>query len=249
MLAKVSQLGRKFLPADTRRRLKAVVDPLLATVGSVQAARKPTSVVALTFDDGPDATVTPQVLDLLRQAGARATFFILSDHAERLPHIVRDIVAQGHEIGLHSDRHDRLTQLSTSEVRSRLAVAKAAIEAISGKRITLFRPPYGAQTLATFMIAKSLGLQTVVWGPYAEDWLDSSPEAAAAKVLDVVRGGEIALFHDGLELDDHAVRPALDRARVVELVLDGFKARGLTADTVSAMIDESGARKTGWFRT
>lgn len=249
MLAKVSHLGRKFLSADARRRLKAFTDPLLAAIGSVQAAKRTTSVVALTFDDGPDAVVTPQILDLLRRAGAHATFFVLSDLAERLPHIVRDIVDQGHEIGLHCDRHDRLTQLPTGEVRSRLAAAKAAIETIAGKRILLFRPPYGAQSVATYAIAKSLGLQVVVWGPYAEDWLDCSPETAANKVLDVVRGGEIALFHDGLELDDDAIRPALDRARVVELVLDGLKTRGLTGDTVSAMTAESGARKTGWFRT
>lgn len=249
MLARISHLGRRFIPAGARRRLKAVVDPLLTTIGSVQAAQSTTSVVALTFDDGPDEIVTPQVLDLLRHAGARATFFVLSDHAARLPQIIRDIIDQGHEIGLHSDRHDRLTDLSAGEVRLRLAAARATIETISGKRITLFRPPYGAQTLATYVVAKSLGLQVVVWGPYAEDWIECSPEMAANKVLDVVSGGEIALFHDGLALDETAVRPALDRTRVVELVLGGLKVRGLTGDTVSAMIATSGARKTSWFRT
>src|SRR5688572_27804750 len=120
MLTRLVDNLRRSLDPKFRQHLKRYLSPLLAVVGSIQGARRPGDQIGLTFDDGPDELVTPRLLDLLRQRNARATFFVLTDKAATRPDLVRRIVEEGHEIGLHFDNHDRLTQMPLSVARSRL---------------------------------------------------------------------------------------------------------------------------------
>lgn len=188
MLTLLSDTLRKSLDPDARRRLKAVIDPILAPVGSIHGAKAPGAAIALTFDDGPDLDVTPRVLDLMRARGARATFFVLTDKAAKQPDLMRRITDEGHEVALHFDRHDRLTSLPLLEARARLRAARARLEDMAGP-VRFFRPPFGSQSIFTYLIARAEGLEVVSWGPYAEDWAEQMPEAAADKVLGPVKGG------------------------------------------------------------
>lgn len=248
MITAIAETFRRQLSPRNRRLARSLVDPMLGFVGTAHGARKVSSSVALTFDDGPDPLVTPRMLDLLRERNAKSTFFMLSDHASRYPALVRRVVDDGHEVGLHCDRHDRLTTMSFSEIKQRLGKARLVLEQLCETPIRLFRPPYGAQSLVSFVAARSLGFEIVAWGPYAEDWIDQTAEASAAKVLGGIKGGDIALFHDGLELADGTPAPKLDRVRVVELVLDGLAERSLGATTVGRLLAEHGTRRTAWFR-
>lgn len=248
MITALAETFRKQLGPRNRRLARSLVDPMLGFVGTAHGARKTSSSVALTFDDGPHPLVTPRLLDLLRERNAKSTFFMLTDHAVRHPALVRRVIDEGHEVGLHCDRHDRLTTLGFSEIKQRLAKARAVLEQLCGVPVKLFRPPYGAQSLVSFVAARSLGFEIVAWGPYAEDWIDQTAEASAAKVLGCVKGGDIALFHDGLELAAGTPEPELDRVRVVELVLDGLAERSLDATTVGRLLAEHGTRRTAWFR-
>jgi peptidoglycan/xylan/chitin deacetylase (PgdA/CDA1 family) len=227
--------------------LKALADPVLSQLGSIQGAKRATGAVAFTFDDGPDPEVTPRLLELLRARGARATFFVLTDKAVRHPELLRRMLDEGHEIGLHFDRHDRLTEVPPAAVRARLRAAREVLEQIVGP-IRLFRPPFGAQNLATFRLARSEGLEVVCWGPYAEDWAEQAPEAAAGRVLGAVKGGDIVLMHDGLEKPPGEALPTFDRVRMVEIILDGFAQRGLEAASVGGLLAAGGCRRTVWFR-
>jgi peptidoglycan/xylan/chitin deacetylase (PgdA/CDA1 family) len=239
---------RSRLSDDGRKRVRRVADPLLRAVGSINGAATPSRRVALTFDDGPDETVTPRLLDLLRERGAHGTFFVLADRASRHPDLVRRMVAEGHEIALHADTHSRLTQVPPLKLRRRLSSARGLLEEVANQRVRLFRPPFGAQSLVTYLVARTCGLDVVVWGPYAEEWVDGSPEEVAARGLKRLEGGDVLLLHDGLVRPAGEATPGFDRVRAFELVLDGMAARGLSPSTVGELTAAGSARRTAWFR-
>jgi peptidoglycan/xylan/chitin deacetylase (PgdA/CDA1 family) len=239
---------RQRLSHDGRKRVRRIADPILSSVGSINGTVVPSRRVALTFDDGPDSTVTPRLLDLLRDRGVRGTFFVLTDSAARHPDLVRRTAAEGHEIALHADCHQRLTEVPLLELRRRLSSARDLLEQVSNQRVRLFRPPFGAQSLATYLTARSCGLDVVVWGPYAEDWVQDAPEAVATRGLESMTGGDVLLLHDGLVAPAGEVPPTFDRVRAVELILDGMTARGLSPTTVSELTACGSARRTAWFR-
>jgi peptidoglycan/xylan/chitin deacetylase (PgdA/CDA1 family) len=247
MLTLASDLARRTLGANSRRAIKGLVGPILAPVGTIQGARDATKMVALTFDDGPDADVTPRLLDLLKARGVRVTFFVLTEKGAARADLLRRIRDEGHEIGLHFDRHDRLTELPLAAARVRLRDARRQLEDLVGP-VRLFRPPFGSQSLSTFLMARSQGLDVVAWGPYAEDWEEQAPETAAAKVLGPIKGGDIVLMHDGLEKPQGEDLPTFDRVRMVELILDGLAERGLEPDSVGGLLSAGGRRRAPWFR-
>ena len=131
--------------------------------------------VALTFDDGPHPEHTPRVLDLLDRAGAKATFFVIGHKAEAHPEVVREIVRRGHAVGVHSYAHDRLFSLrSLRFVRDDLRRAVAAIEAITGERPWLFRPPVGHTSLRIARAVEELDLEVIGWSARGVDGLARS---------------------------------------------------------------------------
>jgi peptidoglycan/xylan/chitin deacetylase (PgdA/CDA1 family) len=236
------------LSPSARKRVHHMADRVLEPFGSVVRARRPTHLVALTFDDGPHGEITPRLLDLLCARDAVATFFVLTEHASRHPELIRRMIAEGHEVALHCDRHDRLTRLRRPAVHRKLADAARRLEEIAGAPVKRFRPPFGSQSLPTIFVANRLGLEIVVWGPVAEDWIEQTPAEAADKILQAVKGGEIALLHDGLEVPAGEPVPTFDRVEMVGLIVDGLRAKGLEPTSVARMVDAAGAHKTFWVR-
>ena len=245
---------RTALPPPARHAVRRASDPLLAPVGSVAGAHMPDghAAVGLTFDDGPDPDVTPAVLDALAAAGAHATFFVLGDRADRHPELVRRVVGEGHEIGLHGADHRRLTTLDAATVADGLCEARAALERIAGTEVRWFRPPFGSQSLRTFAAARRAGLTPVVWTAWGEDWVDQPPAVVADRIVDGLGAGDIVLLHDGLAGDPR--EPATPdplrgvRAEIVALLLERLTAMELRATTVGALLREGRARRTAWFR-
>jgi peptidoglycan/xylan/chitin deacetylase (PgdA/CDA1 family) len=226
------------------QRLKSVI---LKPVGTVTSLFDVADLIALTFDDGPDEEVTPRVLEVLARHGAKATFFVLTDEAERRPQLLRRILGEGHEIGLHFDRHDRITALPPKAAFQRMAAARDHLAALVGP-VTLFRPPYGRQNYLTYFFARLLGLTVVGWSQCANDWLEQTPAESARSATDSLKGGDIVLQHDGLALTAEEVRPSLDRAEVTDLVLAEAARRGLRSVTVGDLLGRGPHRLSHWFR-
>jgi peptidoglycan/xylan/chitin deacetylase (PgdA/CDA1 family) len=132
------EVGQRPLPAPDA--LLRSARPGLLPLSSVACVATDDRVVALTFDDGPDPDQTPEVLDALAEAGARATFFVLVDRAAEHPDLLRRIAAEGHEIGLHGEDHTRLTTLPIREALRRIRRGKRRLEELTGRPVTLFRP-------------------------------------------------------------------------------------------------------------
>ena len=153
--------------------------------------------VFLTFDDGPDRDWTPRVLDLLAQAGVRATFFLLGEQALRQPALVRRIAAEGHAIGNHTFSHRHPWALTWHQAVAQVQGGCNAIEAVLGQRPQFYRAPHGRHRRCMTDAAVACGETSVGWDLSAVDWgpLGTAPRIAAR--LRRVRAGDIVLMHDG----------------------------------------------------
>jgi peptidoglycan/xylan/chitin deacetylase (PgdA/CDA1 family) len=180
-----------------RRRLRSgalrVAGPAL---GSFLGVETTAPVAALTYDDGPDPAATPGLLDVLRGAGVRATFFVLADQVDAYPDLARALVAEGHEVALHGEDHRHLATLSPREVVATITRAKRRVEAVVGSRLRLYRPPFGYQNPVSYAVTRSLGMAVVGWTADGDDWLDLPPADVASRVLDELAPGGIVLLHD-----------------------------------------------------
>jgi peptidoglycan-N-acetylglucosamine deacetylase len=153
--------------------------------------------VALTFDDGPDAVSTPLILDALDTFGWRATFFCLGSQARRCPGVVGELVARGHEIGVHGYRHRSHLRRATPGVVGDVAQAKALLEDLSGTPVRWFRPPYGAVSAASLVTAHRLDLRLVLWTTWGLDWRSGASGASVARnVRRTYVPGATVLLHD-----------------------------------------------------
>jgi peptidoglycan-N-acetylglucosamine deacetylase len=151
--------------------------------------------IALTFDDGP-SEATPELLGVLQNHGARATFFQCGMNVRRLPDVVRQVAAAGHEIGNHSDTHTRLYFRSRQTIYDELARAQESIAEAAGVAPTLFRAPFGARWFGLRAAQRKLGLLGVMWTAIGRDWKLPAP-AVVARLAAAARNGAIFCLHDG----------------------------------------------------
>ena len=189
--------------------------------------------VALTFDDGPDPAYTPTVVRLLSQSNAKATFFLIGEHAQAYPTLVHDEVAAGMQIGDHTWSHPHLTTLSTSAATSEAQRGRSALQAAGSGAVRLFRAPYGLITPQELTAVQSQGLIPVHWTLALDRWANpTDPAAAARSIADAIRPGDIVLAHDARD-------GGIDREsaiRIVQALLPILKQRGYQLVTVSELL-------------
>ncbi len=153
----------------------------------------------ITFDDGPDETCTPRVLEALRRLGAHATFFLIGERVQELPWIARLVADAGHEVALHCHRHVRHTDLDEAEIE---ADTRLAIDALAelGLHPTRWRAPWGICTPATVAVAERCGLELVHWTLDTHDWRGDTPAAMCERLAadPALKHGGIVLMHDGV---------------------------------------------------
>jgi peptidoglycan/xylan/chitin deacetylase (PgdA/CDA1 family) len=203
--------------------------------GAVPALRAPLGIedhtaaghgYALTFDDGPHAAGTPAVLELLAEASVHATFFLVGEQIARNPSLPSEIIAAGHAIGLHCQRHRNLLRLTPWQVREDIARAQAAIEDATGRSPTLYRPPYGVLNAAALVLARERGWRTLLWSQWGRDWeRRATPASIAARVTDGAGEGSVLLLHDA---DDYSASDSWRRTvAALPRVLATLAERGL----------------------
>lgn len=151
--------------------------------------------VAITFDDGPDAYFTPQILDALKEAGAKATFFLVGNRTAQFPEIAKRIVDEGHAVGNHTYSHARLTHLDADKVAAELEQTRAVIRQTTGQDSRIFRPPYGAESPAVLQQVFSLGYKVVLWDVDSLDWKGLPADQVIDNVLNHAHPGAIILHH------------------------------------------------------
>jgi peptidoglycan-N-acetylglucosamine deacetylase len=153
--------------------------------------------IAMTFDDGPSATLTPKLLDLLAAHHIKATFFVIGENVAEHPEIVARAAREGHEIANHSWSHPNFGKMSDESVRRQLQQTDNAIKSATGKRPTLLRPPYGSITAREKRwIHDEFGYQIILWDVDPYDWKRPGPAVVRARILKETRPGSIVLSHD-----------------------------------------------------
>lgn len=194
------------------------------------AAADTAPMVALTFDDGPNPAATPQVLDILDRYGVSATFFAVGLQVAAHPDLAQAIVARGHALANHSWSHANFAKLKAPAVRDQIARTDDRIAAITGRRPTCVRPPYGATNAAINGIIGASGHHSVLWTVDPLDWKRPGAGAIAARVLGGVGPNSIVLMHDG----------GGNRAQTVAalpIIIEGLRARGFRFVSICRPID------------
>ena len=166
------------------------------------APRRPGE-IALTFDDGPNPTWTPRLLDILAAHNVHATFFMMGSYAKGEAALVRRISDAGHLIGNHTWSHPNLARSASSRVLDELTRTNDILSQITGNLVRYFRPPFGARRPYVLRLARQLGLIPVTWNAMTSDWSEPSADKIAAELIKKIermqkRGwaGNIVL-HDG----------------------------------------------------
>lgn len=156
--------------------------------------------IALTFDDGPDADVTPRVLDMLDADGARATFFCVGARARAHPQLVREIVARGHAVENHAFKHSYAFGFyGVRRLVRDIGEAQKALADITGVAPQFFRAPFGIRTPLTEPALARLGLRCVAWNVRSLDSIDDDAVRVASRIVRRWVPGAIVLLHDGIE--------------------------------------------------
>lgn len=170
--------------------------------------------VAITIDDGPDPTVTPQVLDLLGKAGVRVTFFCVGELIAAHPALSREILARGHCIENHSQRHEhRFALLGPRRMKLEVAGAQNTIVDVTGQRPRFFRAPAGLRNPFLDGVLSELDLHLVSWTRRGFDTVTRGPEVVLERLTRRLRDGDILLLHDG-----NAARTDAGRAVILEVL-------------------------------
>jgi len=156
--------------------------------------------VALTFDDGPSVTVTPKLVRRLQRERVPATFFMIGQHVEAHPEIVRLVGEAGFAIGNHTWAHDDLTELTGSQIRASIRSTRRALVRAGVVPTALARPPYGAMDARVRQVLERLGYSPVLWSIDPRDWAGASTPQIEARVLGAVRPHRtnVVLQHDGV---------------------------------------------------
>ena len=198
--------------------------------------------VAITLDDGPDPKVTPRVLDLLDERGAKATFFCIGERVQRYAELTREMARRGHSVENHSQRHlHRFSVLGPRALRAEIERAQDTIGITTGQPPLFFRAPAGLRSPWLDPVLRRFGLQLASWTRRGFDTVSARADAVLAKLTRGLRAGDILLLHDGRAALTGAGVPVV--LEVLPRLLDALAARDLTPVTLRAALAPLGSAK------
>ncbi len=182
--------------------------------------------IALTFDDGPSPLATPLLLAILRRYGAHATFFVIGEHARAYPYLLREMAADGDEIGDHTFHHPNLSSVDDATVAQEIAATVAVIERDAARRPRWFRPPGGDYTGAVVAAAGRAGLGLAMWTDNSGDWALPPAKLVVEHVLAHAQPGGVILLHNG----------TLNTVQALPRIIAELRRRGYRLVTLSQLI-------------
>ncbi len=182
--------------------------------------------IAISFDCAWGVDYTDTLLDVMQKNDVRCTFFAVQFWVEKYPEYVEKIVAAGHEIGTHSRTHPYMSKLSEREIRDELTTSSAAIEKLTGQKVTLFRPPYGDYDNLLIDTCNAMGLFPIQWDVDSLDWKNLSATEIAMRIINGAKNGSIILCHNN----------GLHTAEALPLIFSTLKNRGFTFVPIGELI-------------
>ena len=182
--------------------------------------------IAISFDCAWGVDYTDTLLDVMAKNDVRCTFFAVQFWVEKYPEYVEKIVSAGHEIGTHSRTHPYMSTLSKTKMQEELTSSANAIERLTGKKVSLFRPPYGDYNNTLIETCQELGLYPIQWDVDSLDWKNLSATEIAMRVINGTKNGSIILCHNN----------GLHTAEALPLIFSTLKNRGYTFVPISELI-------------
>jgi peptidoglycan/xylan/chitin deacetylase (PgdA/CDA1 family) len=189
--------------------------------------------VALTIDDGPDPIYGPAIAQYLHDAQVPATFFLVGKRVKQFPQVAKLLADDGFELGDHTYDHQRLSTLNPRLISNEITFCAKDIKDVTGRDVSLLRPPGVQYTDDVLKIARSLGYVTVSWTCGARDYDDQPAPYIAQRVIDRTEAGSIILLHQ-----DHS-----STAGALPIIVKALRARGYRFVTISQMLDRLHARR------
>ncbi len=174
--------------------------------------------IALTFDAAWGADDTDTLIEILKRYNAPATFFVVGEWVDKYPEEVKRLSEAGNDVMNHSANHPYMTSLSEAQMKEQLTSCNSKIEAVTGKKPTLFRCPYGDYDNKVVSTVESIGMKTLQWDVDSLDWQESATvESIVSRVTGKVKNGSIVLFHNDADHTPEALPIILEK-----LTADGY---------------------------
>ena len=192
----------------------------------IYCVQRDQKMVAISFDAAWGNEDTQELIDIMDRYDITATFFVVGSWVDKYPESVKALSDAGHEVMNHSDSHAHMSQLSTQEIVADLNACNDKIEAVTGVRPTLVRPPYGEYDDHVISTVRSMGIQPVQWDVDSHDWMDISAPEITQRVTSRVKPGSIVLFHNA----------ALHTPEALPGILEYLIGQGYTVVPISELI-------------
>ena len=182
--------------------------------------------IAISFDAAWGGDKTEKILDILDEYGIKTTFFMVDIWTQRYPELVKEIAARGHEIGNHSTTHPKMSTLSRDQIKQELDTMADNVQALTGVRPTLFRPPYGDYNNDVVLVAREAGYEPIQWSVDSLDWKNKGVQPLIDRATKNVKSGDIVLFHN----DSKYILDALPT------ILKSYREQGFTVVPISELL-------------
>ncbi len=215
---------------------------ILVRKGTVYHVDGSEKLVALTFDDGPSDIWTPKILDELKNAGVKATFFMIGEHAEKYPQVARRVAQEGHEIGNHTYRHQVLLDYTKEELKNEIKKAEQAIKNTTGVTTKYFRPPKAWLSKREKKKIKEMGYEIILWSLNSKDWVNFDDKHMINYILKNIRPGDIILFHDSGGFFAVEGGNRYETVLAITRVIEKLEEKGYKFVTVSELLSHAGAK-------
>lgn len=195
----------------------------------IYAVQTDSKKIAITFDAAYGSDETIKIINILKEKNAHATFFLVGFWVEKYPELVKLLDESGIEIGTHSNTHPYMSKLTADQIRVELETSKNLITNITGKPVTLFRPPYGDYNDTLINVADELSLKTIQWSVDSLDWKGLNTSQMLSRITPDISGGGIILFHNN---SDHIVE-------ALPVIIDTLTEQGYELVCLSDLIYDS----------
>jgi peptidoglycan/xylan/chitin deacetylase (PgdA/CDA1 family) len=216
---------------------------ILVRKGTIYRVNEKEKLVALTFDDGPSDIWTPKILNELKAAGVKATFFMLGEHVEKYPEVARRVAREGHEIGNHSYSHGALIYYTKDELKLTIKKAEEAIEKATGVTTKYFRPPKAWLSKREKKKIKEMGYEIILWSLNSKDWVNFDDKYIIRYLVRNVRPGDIILFHDSGGFFDIEGGNRWETVLAVPRLIEKLREKGYKFVTISELLSRQSNTK------
>ncbi|MBQ2971602.1 MAG: polysaccharide deacetylase family protein [Ruminococcus sp.] len=219
-------IGALMLTVATRTATQAIQTANTERLIPIYYVDTQEKVCSISFDAAWGNEQTQTLLDILDENEVKTTFFLVGEWVDKYPESVKEIDARGHDVGNHSNTHAHMTQISREEQQSEITQCNEKITAITGKEVTLFRPPYGEYDNSVVEVCNGLSMYCTQWNIDSLDWKDPTPQDMVSRIESKLCEGSIILLHNG----------AKNTPEALPLIIKAIKAQGYKIVPISKLL-------------